>query len=432
VLVGLVVSAFQLGIQQTLAWYGNAVHLATGSLGVPDWLAAAVLGAAMVMGAVALLRRFAPEAAGSGVHEVEAHLDGLHPLRWRRVLPVKFFGGILALGAHLAVGPEGPAVHMGGAVGRMIGDRFKFRGEHGKALVCAGAAAGLAAVFNAPIAGFLFVLEQMRRHFPLTFVSFQGLVVASWTGSVVAALFFGQGPPFPIREYVTPALLDLTLFLALGAAVGVFGAMLNTVLLATIRGLERIRRRRPNLLPACVGAATGVLAYVLPQSVGSGQSLTLDLFLHPYVWPLLLVLLVARLGTTVVSYAAGTPGGIFAPLLAIGALAGLVCGQLFGAIFPGLVAEPGVYALAAMGALFAAMFRIPLTAIVLVLEITRSGSVALAMIASCLAASLAAQAVGAQPLYDVLLARLRAERSETDPEDDQRSPTTTKSPTTAS
>lgn len=157
-----------------------------------------------------------------------------------------------------------------------------------------------------------------------------------------------------------------------------------------------------------------MLFWLLPQSVGSGQSLTLDLFTHPYAWQFLLLLLAVRLITTIVSYAAEAPGGIFAPMLALGAIIGLVCGQLFGTVFPGLVAEPGVYALAAMGALFAATFRIPVTAIVLVVEITRSGSVVLAVIGSCLAASITAQALGAKPMYEMLLQRLLAEQPRPD------------------
>jgi len=406
---GLIASVFQLGIARVAGWYSGIVALCVSDLHLPGWLAAAALGAAMLFVAVLLLRRFAPEAAGSGIHEVEAHLDGVHPLRWRRVLPVKFVGGILALGANFTVGPEGPAVHMGGAVGRMFAEAFKVRGEHGKALVCAGAAAGLAAVFNAPLAGFLFVLEQMRRHFPLTIVSFHGLVLASLGAAVVDALFFGQGPAFPIRNYETPAVLDLTLFLAMGVLIGAGGALFNRLLMGVIGVAGRVRRRWPLLPGPCIGAATGVLFWVMPQSVGSGQTLTLDLFMHPYAWQTLLGLLALRLATTLVSYSAEAPGGIFAPMLALGALAGLLCGHLFGALLPGLVADPGVYALAAMGALFAATFRIPVTAIVLVLEITRCGSVALAMVASCLAASLAAQALGAQPMYEMLLKRLLSE-----------------------
>ncbi|MBK8176453.1 MAG: H(+)/Cl(-) exchange transporter ClcA [Rhodospirillales bacterium] len=407
VLTGLLSTGFQVGIALVIGGYAAVVRR-TAEIGVPGWIVAASLSAVMVSAAVLILRRIAPEAAGSGIHEVEAHIDGVRPLRWKRVLPVKFVGGILALGANLTVGPEGPVVHMGGAVGRMLADRFHLRGEHGKALVCAGAGAGIAAVFNAPLAGFLFVLEQMRRHFSLTVVSFHGLVLACVSAAIVTALFFGQGPAFPIKDYPTPALLDLTLFVALGAGIGAAGTLFNRVLITTIEVFERVRRWRPLVVAPMIGAATGVLVVVLPHGVGSGQALTLKLFLEPFGWQMLVLLLVVRLLTTLVSYAAEAPGGIFAPLLAIGAITGLAFGQLFGALFPGLVAEPGVYALAAMGALFAATLRIPLTAIVLVIEITNNVGVSLAIIASCLAASLAAQALGAKPLYEDLLERLIA------------------------
>lgn len=406
-LVGLLAAGFQIGISQAIAVCRVVVRHAETMLSVPAWLAAAVLTVAMLMAALYLVRRIAPEAGGSGVHEVEAHLDGDEPMRWHRVVPAKFVGGVLTLGAGATVGPEGPAVHMGGAVGRMVATLFAQTGAHGKALVCAGAAAGLAAVFSAPIAGFLFILEQMRRHFTLTDISFHGLVIASWSGAIVAALFFGQAPAFPVPRYASPAVLDLTLFVLLGAMIGAFGTLFNRVLLATLAACDRVRTRHPYALVLPVGLATGVLFTTLPATVGTGQALTLQLFQQSFAWQTLLLLLAVRLVTTIGTYASGVPGGIFAPLLALGALAGLLAGHLFGALFPGLVAAPGIYALAAMGALFAATFRLPLTAIVLVLEITRSASVAMAIVGSCLAASLTAHVLGATPLYEVLLDRLR-------------------------
>jgi CIC family chloride channel protein len=125
----------------------------------------------MVTGAVAIVRRFAPEAAGSGIQEIEGAMQGLRAVRWARVAIVKFVGGVLAIGAGLLLGREGPTVHMGGCVGRMIGEK-KGADAHGmNTLLAAGAGAGLSAAFSAPVAGVIFVTEEMRRRFDYNFDS---------------------------------------------------------------------------------------------------------------------------------------------------------------------------------------------------------------------------------------------------------------------
>ncbi len=144
-------------------------------------LVAASLGAVMAGAAYVLVRRFAPEAGGSGIQEIEGAMAGLRLIRWLRVMPVKFLGGVLAIGAGLVLGREGPTVHLGGCVGRMIGEKARASAETMNTLLAAGAAAGLSAAFGAPLASILFVMEEMRNRFSYTFVSIHAVALASLT-----------------------------------------------------------------------------------------------------------------------------------------------------------------------------------------------------------------------------------------------------------
>lgn len=130
----------------------------------PLWLVAIPISSLMAGMAFYLTHRFAPEAGGSGIPEIEGAMEGMRPVRWRRVLPVKFFGGLLALGSGMALGREGPSVQLGANVGRMISDIFKVDKADSQALLAAGAAGGLAAAFNAPLAGICLLLKRCVRN----------------------------------------------------------------------------------------------------------------------------------------------------------------------------------------------------------------------------------------------------------------------------
>ena len=163
ILAGLIATYFELAVhfvsESRTEWLVGSIT----SL-VPLWLAAFLISAGLALIGYYLVHRFAPEAAGSGIPEIEGAMDGIRPVRWWRVLPVKFIGGMGALGSGMVLGREGPTVQMGGAVGRMVSDVFRVKNDDTRhSLLAAGAAGGLAAAFNAPLAGIMFVLEEMRR-----------------------------------------------------------------------------------------------------------------------------------------------------------------------------------------------------------------------------------------------------------------------------
>lgn len=402
VAVGLVGAAFRaaIGLVENL-------HAQVRALALPAPLTAFALGAAMVGTAVFLVRRFAPEAGGSGVQEIEGALDGLRPVRWRRVLPVKFAGGALALGSGLALGREGPTIQMGGALGRMIADLLRLGDEAAHPLVAAGAGAGLAAAFNAPLSGVLFVIEEMRGQFHYGVLAVQSVLIACVVADAVVRLLLGSAPTLPMPAYAMP--VDaFWLFLVFGGLIGAFGRAFNMLLISALDLFDSIPARLRIAAACAVGGAGAWVLLVRPDVMGGGYS-TIDLALRGGIAQASLLGLVAmRLGTTVASYASGAPGGIFAPMVALGALLGLWFGHVAGDWFPGLQASPGVFAVAGMAALFSATVRAPLTGIALAAELTGEFALILPIAVSTIGASLTVHALGGRPIYSVLLERTLA------------------------
>ncbi|MCA9424012.1 MAG: H(+)/Cl(-) exchange transporter ClcA [Candidatus Omnitrophica bacterium] len=369
----------------------------------PGWLVTTLICALTVTLAIWMVARFAPEASGSGIHEVEGILADERLLRWRRVLPVKFFGGLLAIGSGLDLGREGPTVHMGGAIGGFVAESLEQPEDCTKTLVAAGAGAGLAAAFNAPLAGIIFVTEEMRSEFKYHFISLYSVIAASCMAVVVNDWWLGQGPDLPIRNVPLAPLREAPLFLVLGVLIGVIGVGFNWVLLRAVRSMGRIRRRHSLMMGVTIGSISGALLWFLPEAMGGGETLVETLVAEKWTVVLLLGLFAIRFVTTVGSYGSGAPGGIFAPLLGLGTIAGVAFGSAVTLVFPGIVSTPGAFAVAAMGALFAATVGAPLTGIILVVELTNAHSALLTIILTCLSASLTAKSLGGTPIYTQLL-----------------------------
>ena len=410
-LAGLVGTVFRLLVARS-GYLRGALFGGFGLHGVASLAASISLGAVLAAAALFLVRRFAPEAAGSGVQEIEGALDGVRPLRWWRVIPVKFFGGLLAIGGGMVLGREGPTIQLGGNFGRMISDRRRLPPAVGQTLVAAGAGAGLAAAFNAPLAGVLFVLEEMRPQFEYTFTSVQSVVIACGMADVVVRMLTGQGPVLSSLNFHSPPVASLWLFPLLGALFGLLGLAFNRLLVRTLdffSGLHGWPYRATGLL---VGGLIGLLGWLLPASIGSGDELVPRILAHPMPVLALCSLFLLRFGTTLVSYGSGAPGGIFAPMLALGTLFGMAYGRLVGALFPHLVAHSGVFAVAGMGALFTATVRAPITGIALAIEITANYEQILPLLLTCAMATIVAALLGSEPVYGMLLRRALARQAD--------------------
>jgi chloride channel protein, CIC family len=404
---GLIGALFRLALTAADHWRDELIARAHGDVVVSILgfiLVAAVCAAAVALAAW-LVRRFAPHASGSGIPHVEAVLRGELPHAPYRLLGVKFTGGVLAIGAGLALGREGPSVQMGANLGHMIGTAFRRDWPDCRVLLAAGAGAGLATAFNAPIAGAVFVLEELVRRFePRIAIAALG---SSAAAIAVARVLIGDLPDFTVAPLAVPPAAALPLHVALGAIAGLAAVAYNRSLLATIALADRFTRMPIELRAAAIGAAVGMLAWLAPDLVGGGDLITQrtlagaqGLAFIPLAFIPLAFLVRLLLGA--VSYAAGTPGGLFAPLLVLGAQLGLFVGLVSRLAFPGLGLEPTGFAVVGMAALFTGVVRAPLTGIVLVTEMTANVTLLLQMLAACCVAMLVPTLMRDPPIYDSL------------------------------
>ncbi|WP_145522606.1 H(+)/Cl(-) exchange transporter ClcA [Yersinia rohdei] len=373
------------------------------------WLLAFTMSALLAMVGYFLVRRFAPEAGGSGIPEIEGAMEEMRPVRWWRVIPVKFIGGLGTLGAGMVLGREGPMVQMGGNTGRMIVDIFRLRSPEARhSLLATGAAAGLSAAFNAPLAGILFVIEEMRSQFRYSLVSIKAVFLGVITSTIVYRYFNGERAIIDLGKLGDAPLNTLWLYLLLGIIFGAIGVIFNALIFRTQDIFMRIHGgdwRKLVLIGGLLGGMCGLLALIHGEAVGGGFSLIPIAAAGNYSIGMLLFIFIARVITTLLCFGSGAPGGIFAPMLALGTILGTAFGLSCAHFFPEYSIDAGTFAIAGMGALFAASVRAPLTGIVLVLEMTDNYQLILPMIVTCLGATLIAQFMGGQPLYAAILAR---------------------------
>jgi chloride channel protein, CIC family len=406
---GLICAGFRLALEEADRLRDRAIALAH-----DGGLAGFVLvvgGAGLAVATAAwLVRRFSPYASGSGIPHVEAALDQQLPPAPPRLIPVKFFGGLLAIGSGLALGREGPSVQMGAVVAHFVG-RISGRGwSDRRALLAAGAGAGLAVAFNAPIAGAIFVLEELVRRFD-TRIAIAALG-ASATAILVARMFLGDMPDFQVSvtAFATMATGPLAyapaaswpLYLVLGVLAGLLAALYNRTLLGAIGLAERLDRWPVELQAGVIGAAVGVLAWFAPKLVGGGDPITQRVLAGAEAFALLPLFFLVRFALGAVSYAAATPGGLFAPMLVLGAQLGYFCGVICRLTFPDLGIEPEAFAVVGMAAFFTGVVQAPVTGIALVIEMTAGFTMLLPMLGACFAAMLLPNLLHSAPIYQSL------------------------------
>lgn len=379
----------------------------------PGWLvpvAAAATGATLA----ALIVRWMPLAAGSGIQHVEAVFrNEVKPPRIG-LLPAKFVGGLLGIGSGLVLGREGPTVHMGAAIGAEAARRAQLPDPEVRMMQTALGGAGLAVAFNAPIGGTLFTLEEVTRSFRVKTVL--ATIFAAVTAVACSRFVLGNRPDFLVEPIHAPALSWLPVFVIFGLLTGILGAVYNVLVLWFLDQVGRVRRIPKLAKAAIIGALIGLAMFIYPLAVGGGDTLTqLILGGHRIVLPVVVGYLLVRFIAGPLSYSAGVPGGLFAPLLALGALWGLLFVGIFNTVWPGNQTTLAIpMALVGMAALFGATVRAPITAIVLVIEMTATTSVAVPMMAATAAAVLTAYAVGSSPIYDSLRRRMPAEAPPTE------------------
>jgi CIC family chloride channel protein len=369
-----------------------------------------VLGVFATLGALAgwLTFTLAPQASGSGIQRVKEVLTCGGVMGWKRLIPVKFVGGLCSLGGGMSLGREGPTVQMGAAICEAVAQRFTLDMPVRRALIAAGAGAGLTAAFNAPLAGFVFVLEEL--HAQMSALTYATGLIATVVANLVMQAGLGERAIFSVGDVPLLPPEALWLFVCLGVASGLLGVLFNRGLLLSLDGFARWPTGRPWQRTAAAGALVALLAWWLPDAIGGGEQVAERLLRSEFAvadpWRYLTLLLSAKLLLTLVCYGSGAPGGIFAPLLAMGAALGALCGQLVEPLFPDRVVTPAL-AMAGMVGLFTASVRVPVTGVVLILEMTNGQHHVLEFTVTGLAAYLVATWLRDRPIYEALLDRDR-------------------------
>ena len=383
---------------------GAAGASGAGGLGTLPFIGIAILGVFAFLVSYFVYKE--PYISGSGIPQVKGELMGRIKTNWARVLALKFFGGIMAISSGLALGREGPSIQLGAMVGKgfsRLSGRLK---SEERLLISAGSGAGLAAAFGAPLAGLVFVLEELRKDFdPKVLLS---TMAAAVTSEYVASYIFGLDPVFAVFAFSKPTLQDYWMILILGVLLGALGVLYNRSL-ALSQNLQALIR--PRWLKALLAAISVVaMAAIYPVCLGSGHDLVEETGFGLYTAGTIAVLLVVRFVYSVYSFGTGAPGGIFLPLLVLGALAG----GLFTTVVSPLAGLPtgneAFYVILGMAGLFASIVRAPLTGIILISEMTGTLSSLLPLSLVALVSYITAEALGGVPVYDQLLDRILAKK----------------------
>lgn len=347
---------------------------------------------------VGLITRFvAGEAKGHGVPEVMESI-AVHGGKMRpRIVLFKALASALSIGSGGAVGREGPIVQVGSGAGSTLGQLLKLDSDQVKILVGCGAAGGIAATFNVPVAGIIFALEIILLE--LKSRSFISLVISSFFATTVSRFFLGSHPAFEIPAYSFVSLYEIIFYLLLGILAGLTAVLLIRMVYDTEHFFENKVKIPAFMKPAVGGLVVGIIGYFLPQVFGYGYGTISELLNQELVLGTVILLFVFKIIAFVFTLGSGASGGIFSPSLFIGAALGAAFGWIINTPYPEITAPIGAYALVGMAALFAAVSRATFTAIIIIFELTLDYNIILPLMFSCVIADLVAWSISPDTIY---------------------------------
>ena len=348
-----------------------------------------------------LIYFFAPEAKGHGVPEVmQAILLKGGKIR-PRVAAVKALASAITIGTGGSVGREGPIIQIGSSLGSTVGQFFRVHPSRMKTLVGCGAAAGIAAAFNAPIAGALFAVEIILMDFAVA--QFSPIVISSVMATVISHSFEGNFAAFQVPEYQYVSPNEFIFYFILGAVSGIVSFLFIKALYYSEDFFDEKLKFPEYLKPVIGGVAIGAMALLFPQIMGIGYDSINDALHGNMIWSLALGLIFLKILATSLTLGSGGSGGIFAPSLFMGAMTGAFFGYFVHSWFPDITATPGAYALVAMGGLVAGTTRAPITAIIIVFELTNDYNIILPLMITCIMSMIVSSKLSRESIYTLKL-----------------------------
>lgn len=408
--VGLAAVAFRwLVATATVVFTGTVDYSATEGHPANPWIP--WLGGAFVIFAPAvggllygpLVNKFAPEARGHGVPEVMYAITKRGGRIPGKVAIVKSLASAITIGSGGSVGREGPIVQIGSALGSSLGRFVRMPESQLRTLVACGAAGAIAATFNAPIAGVFFALELLLRDFAAR--SFGVVVLSSVTASIVGRSLLGDHPFLELPTFTIVDPSQFALFAVLGLLAGLTGVGFTKVLYG-VEDLCNWAWRGPEWLrPVVGGLLLGLLLFALPQMYGVGYPVLEKGVQGGYALGFVALLLVGKVVATSLTIGIGGSGGVFAPSLFIGAMLGAAFGQVAGALFPVFAGQTGTFALVGMGAVFAGATRAPITAAIILFELTGEYSIILPLLLAIVIATGVSRVLSKDTIYTLKLRR---------------------------
>jgi CIC family chloride channel protein len=396
-IIGLVSGLSAVLLRAGIGWLGSwRLYLASLA---PLWLVLPLIGLGFGYLSGWGIEKFSLESTGTGIPQVKATLARFPIALNFRVAAVKLCTTILALGGGLTMGRQGPTVHIGAAVAAHLSNWLPATPDQRRQIIAAGAGAGLAAGFNAPLAGTLFVIEELLRD--ISSLTLGTAILACFIGAVVARVLGGGSLTAQISEVVIIFTApEIPFYLLLGAIAGVFGGYFNRGILASLSIYQRLGWGFP-VRVAIAGLLCGLVVAFLPDSFRNNAALREFFISEPVGIPFAVLTFLTYFGLTLVSYGSGAPGGLFQPSLVLGSSLGYVIGSWADGLL-NLGFTHG-YVLAGMGAFFSAVSKVPVTAIVIVFEITSDFNLVLPLMISCVSAYLISERFFPGSLYQRLL-----------------------------
>lgn len=344
---------------------------------------------------------------GSGIPQVKGIIMGYFKDRWFGTLIAKFIGGIISITAGLSLGREGPSIQIGACVAQGIGNKLASSRHEKKILIASGASAGLAAAFNAPLAGAMFAMEEIFKYFsPVILLS---TMVSAVIADYITKIIFGLDPVFQFNLKDSIGLKGYWLLILLGAVLGVCGAFYNKFLLFTQKLYKKVKWLTPKTRPIIPFLLSGILGLLFPVVLGGGHEMIGEIGLSGSLTFILLALLVKFL-FSMISFGSGSPGGIFFPLLVMGAAIGAVFGNIAVNYFGFDSRLFYNFVILAMVGFFTSIVRAPITGVILLIEMTGSFTHLLPLTIVSILSYVVADLLKSTPIYDSLLENQIAEK----------------------